>query len=54
LPKGKTLWFGEIKEIKMLGSNESLKWVQTENGLTVQLPATVPCQYAFTLKISGK
>ena len=54
LPKGKVLWFGKIKKIQMLGTQASLKWVQNEKGITVQLPATPPCQYAYTLKISGK
>ena len=54
LPKGKKLWFGNIKDVRMLGSNGSLKWTQNENGLTVQLPAGQPCEYAFTLKITGK
>jgi alpha-L-fucosidase len=54
LPKGKALWFGNIKKIMMLGSKGSLKWAQNKNGLIVQLPVAPPCQYAYTLKISGK
>jgi len=54
LPKGKALWLGDIDDIQMLGAKGALKWVQNENGLTVQLPAAPPCQYAYTLKISGK
>lgn len=54
LHKGKALWFGEIRDIQMLGSKDLLKWVQNEKGLTVQLPASQPCQYAYVLKISGK
>jgi alpha-L-fucosidase len=54
LPKGKALWFGDVGDIQMLGAKGALKWVQNENGLTVQLPAVPPGQYADTLKISGK
>jgi alpha-L-fucosidase len=54
LPKGKMLWLGNIREITLLGNPKPLKWTQNENGLTVQLPDTPPCKYAFTLKISGK
>jgi alpha-L-fucosidase len=54
LTKGNTMWPENIKDIKMLGSNKALKWIQNENGLTVQLPDVPPCKYAFTLKISGK
>jgi len=54
LPKGKALWFGDIGDIQMLGAKGTLKWAQNENGLTVQLPAAPPGQYAYTLKISGK
>jgi alpha-L-fucosidase len=52
LPKGKALWFGDIGDIRMLGSEGALKWAQDENGTTVQLPAAPPCQYAYTLRIS--
>jgi alpha-L-fucosidase len=54
LPKGKKLWLGDIKKITLLGDPTPLKWVQNENGLTVKLPDSPPCKYAFTLKISGK
>ena len=54
LPKGKTLWFGDVADIQMLGAKGPLKWAQNENGMTVQLPAAPPCQYAYTLRISGK
>ena len=54
LPKGKQLWFGAITEIYMLGTKTSLKWTQNENGLKIQLPNEQPCEYAFTLKISGR
>ena len=54
LPKGKKLWFGKIKDISMLGSKGTLKWTQDEKGITVQLPETAPCQYAYTLKITGE
>ena len=54
LPTGKKLWYGEIKEIKMLGYDAPLKWSQDANGLTVQLPDKPPCNYAFVIKITGK
>jgi alpha-L-fucosidase len=54
LTNGKKLWLGNIREITLLGDPTPLKWTQNENGLTVQLPDTPPCKYAFTLKISGK
>jgi len=53
-PKGKKLWLGNISKITLLGYPKPLKWTQNENGLTVQLPETAPCKYAFTLKIWGK
>jgi len=53
LPKSKKLWLGNIKKITLLGDPKPLKWTQNENGITVQLPDTPPCKYAFTLKISG-
>ena len=53
LPKERELWFGDIKNIKILGYPAPLKWIQNENGITVQLPGFQPCKYAYTLKIFG-
>ncbi|MDP8246448.1 MAG: alpha-L-fucosidase [Candidatus Hinthialibacter antarcticus] len=50
LKKNNTL-SGEIKSIKMIGSNERLQWVQDEGSLSVQFPQTKPCEFAFVLKI---
>lgn len=54
LPKEKSLWLGDIKAIQMLGSKAPLKWVQNDKGITVQLPANKPSEFACILKISGK
>lgn len=40
-----------IKSVSLLGSNESINWNQTENGLSVVFPDIKPCEYAYTLKI---
>ncbi len=53
LPKSKKIWFGDIKEVKLLGSSESLKWKQDESGLKVSLPENAVGKYAYTIKISG-
>ena len=54
LPKGKNLWFGDIKKIELLGNSVPLKWMQKDKGLAVQLPDVAPCKYAYVLKISGE
>lgn len=40
-----------IKQITMLGSNESIKWEQTQEGLTLHFPAKKPCEVAYTFKV---
>ncbi|MCJ8209011.1 alpha-L-fucosidase [Mucilaginibacter sp. RS28] len=54
LQKGKTLWFGDIKEVTLLGSSEKLSWSQNNNGLTVSLPQTPDSKLVRVLKISGQ
>jgi alpha-L-fucosidase len=44
---------GKITRVTMLGADGDLKFVQTDAGLNVQLPAAAPGTYAYTLKISG-
>jgi len=54
LPQDKKVWYGKIREVRMLGYDKPLKWTQDNSGLTVQLPDKPPCNYAFVIKISGK
>jgi len=44
---------GNIKSITMLGSAEKLTFTKDATGLKVNLPATAPCDFAYTLKITG-
>ncbi len=44
---------GAIEQVTLLGYAGSIKWVQDEASLTVDLPATRPCDYAWTLRITG-
>jgi len=39
--------------VTMLGHAGKLKFTQDADGLKVTLPADKPCDYAYTLKISG-
>ena len=43
---------GTIAQVTLLGSKEEVTWKQTANGLEVALPATVPCQFAYGLKVT--
>jgi len=43
-----------IKSITMLGSDETIEWEETEDGLKVVFPAAAPCDYAYVLKIVPK
>ena len=37
----------------MLGATGELKFAQDVNGVKIVLPATPPCDFAYTLKIAG-
>ena len=43
---------GKIKEVRLLGSNSPLKWSQNADGLTIEMPAKQPCDYAFAFAVS--
>lgn len=42
----------EIIKIEMLGVQQPLDWKETDEGLVVQMPNAIPCDYAYSLKIS--
>lgn len=52
LPVGKTLWFGPIQQIRMLGWDRPLKWAQDSKGLRVEMPPTRVGNHAYVLKIT--
>jgi alpha-L-fucosidase len=44
---------GRIKSVTLLGNPGKLKFTQDADGLKVKLPTVKPCDYAWTLKITG-
>ena len=44
---------GVIRSVRLLGHNGSLDWRRSGEGLSVQLPATRPADYAHVLEIKG-
>jgi alpha-L-fucosidase len=44
---------GQVESVTMLGCAGGLKFAQTPDGLTVELPVAAPCQYGYALKIDG-
>jgi alpha-L-fucosidase len=42
----------EVREVTLLGYPGKIEWTQDESGLRVQLPATIPGEHAFSLKIT--
>jgi alpha-L-fucosidase len=44
---------GAVAAVSMLGADGPLQFTQDEAGLTVTLPPSPPCKYAYTLRISG-
>jgi alpha-L-fucosidase len=57
VPKGET-WAGlypsEIESIKMLGSEEPIKWEFTKEALMLTTPKAKPCDNAFVFRITLK
>jgi alpha-L-fucosidase len=45
---------GEIATVQMLGSDARLDWSRGDKGLTIQVPAEKPCDYAIVFKISPR
>ncbi len=41
-----------IQSIELIGSSEKVTWLQTPEALNVKLPASMPCQFAYVLKIT--
>ena len=44
---------GKIEKIELLGHAGALKFTQDANGLKVKFPAEKPCDFIYTLKITG-
>jgi alpha-L-fucosidase len=44
---------GKIEKVELLGHNGALEFTQDDAGLKVKFPAEKPCDYAYSLKISG-
>jgi hypothetical protein len=44
---------GKITEVELLGHGKKLEWEQTSEGLSVDLPAKPPTEFALTLKVDG-
>jgi hypothetical protein len=55
VPKGQT-WAGlypsEIESIKILGSNEPIKWKFTKKALVLTMPKAKPSNIAFVFRIA--
>ena len=43
---------GDIQNVTLLGSNEKLTWTRDPTALTISLPNTKPCDYAYAFKIT--
>jgi alpha-L-fucosidase len=44
---------GKVGKVELLGHGDPLQFTQDAGGLQVKLPAEKPCDYIYTLKISG-
>jgi len=52
LPEGKPLWLGKIRQVRMLGVDQPLRWTQDGQGLRVEMPQSRPGEHAYVLKIT--
>jgi alpha-L-fucosidase len=52
LGKGKELP-GKIANVELLGHTGQLTFRQDDSGLRVKMPSEKPCDFAYTLKLSG-
>jgi alpha-L-fucosidase len=46
------LWNSKIQNIRLLGSEEKLKWTIGPHALRITRPAHQPCQYAIVFEVS--
>jgi alpha-L-fucosidase len=53
LAQGSPLVVGKPTSITLLGSAETIQWSRTDQGVVINLPATLPCKSALCFKISG-
>ncbi len=51
MPKGCEHHPGEFTSIELLGSDETIAMERDENGLTITLPETKPCDHAWVFKL---
>jgi len=52
LAKGSELCRSEIRDVKLLGSKDSIVWERTADGLVVKLPTKKPCEHAFVFLVA--
>jgi alpha-L-fucosidase len=43
-----------VKSVALVGSPAGLKWAQSASGMTIDLPAQKPCDYAYAFRIEFK
>lgn len=43
---------GEVSEVALLGHGGKLKWEQSDVGLRITVPATPPCEHAYSFRVS--
>jgi len=44
---------GKVEKVELLGHTGELEFTQAEDGVKVKFPADKPCDFAYTLKITG-
>ena len=44
---------GQVAKVELLGHGEPLQFTQDADGLKVKFPSEKPCDFIYTLKITG-
>jgi alpha-L-fucosidase len=53
LAPGKTLSAGKIVDVELLGHDGKLAWSQSDSGLRIELPQSLPCKHALAFRVRG-
>ena len=41
-----------IKNVQLLGNSEKIEWIQTDQGLLVNMPKERPCDFAYVIALT--
>ena len=51
--KGSPLVQGDVSDVRLLGHEGKCEWSRADDGLTIKVPASKPCEYVVAFKVTG-